>query len=273
MAAAAPPQPPEGSPWPLSLLPAPLGLLRLDPTGGALLLLGLAALLGWSWVRRCRPPGIPPGPTPWPVVGNFGFVLLPPCLRGKSWVHFRKNAPDINPSMPATQVLLTNMAQVYGNIYSFFMGPYLVVVLNDFHSVREALVQQAEAFSDRPRMPLVSQVTKEKGELGPGASGVGGPGPPPAARTPPRHCCIPVVGRVGGAAVPPFSLAFKMPFDCSGWVPRPYFQIRRKGNGRDGGRCEAWLHLSRAILSFPEPTEPPPSGPVLGEKTCILFTF
>ncbi|XP_006778968.2 PREDICTED: cytochrome P450 2U1 [Myotis davidii] len=55
------------------------------------------------------------------------------------------------------------MARVYGNIYSFFVGPYLVVVLNDFHSVREALVQQAEAFSDRPRMPLVSRVTKEKG--------------------------------------------------------------------------------------------------------------
>ncbi|XP_059517955.1 cytochrome P450 2U1 [Myotis daubentonii] len=163
MAAATPPEPPEGSPWPLSLLPAPLGLLRLDPTGGALLLLGLAALLGWSWVRRCRPPGIPPGPTPWPVVGNFGFVLLPPFLRGRSWVRFGKRIPDLDPSTRAAQVLLTNLARVYGNIYSFFVGPYLVVVLNDFHSVRQALVQQAEAFSDRPRMPLVSRVTKEKG--------------------------------------------------------------------------------------------------------------
>lgn len=212
MAAAAPPEPPEGSPWPLRLLPAPLGLLRLDPTGGALLLLGLAALLGWSWVRRCRPPGIPPGPTPWPVVGNFGFVLLPPFLRGRSWVKFGKRIPDLDPSTPAAQVLLTNMARVYGNIYSFFVGPYLVVVLNDFHSVREALVQQAEAFSDRPRMPLVSRVTKEKGELGPGASGVRGlvkpggcgPVPPPAARTPPWHSGIPVAGGVGGRQCLPF---------------------------------------------------------------------
>lgn len=39
-------QPPsEDSPWPLSLLHASPGLLRLDPTGGALLLLVLAALL------------------------------------------------------------------------------------------------------------------------------------------------------------------------------------------------------------------------------------
>ncbi|XP_008148480.2 cytochrome P450 2U1 [Eptesicus fuscus] len=163
MATAAPPQAPEGLPWPLSLLPAPRGLLRLDPTGGALLLLGLTALLGWSWVRRCRPPGIPPGPTPWPVVGNFGFVLVPPFLRGKTWLNLGMNIPNMDPYMPASQVLLTNLARVYGNIYSFFVGPFLVVVLNDFHSVREALVQQAEAFSDRPRMPLVSQVTKEKG--------------------------------------------------------------------------------------------------------------
>ncbi|CAK6432911.1 unnamed protein product [Pipistrellus nathusii] len=166
MAAPAPqpqPPPPEGLPWPLSLLPAPLGLLRLDPTGGALLLLGLTALLGWSWVRRCRPPGIPPGPTPWPVVGNFGFVLMPLFLRGRSWVNLGRSMPNLDPSMPASQVMLTNLAKVYGNIYSFFVGPFLVVVLNDFHSVREALVQQAEAFSDRPRMPLVSRVTKEKG--------------------------------------------------------------------------------------------------------------
>ncbi|XP_053513018.1 cytochrome P450 2U1 isoform X4 [Artibeus jamaicensis] len=163
MDAPAPPQPPAQSWEPPSLLPAPLGLLRLDPTGGALLLLGLAALLGWSWLRRLRPPGIPPGPTPWPVVGNFGFLLLPPFLRGKSWTNRRGRAPGLSLSSMGLQVLLTDLARVYGNIYSFFLGHYLVVVLSDFHSVREALVQQAEVFSDRPRVPLISMVTKEKG--------------------------------------------------------------------------------------------------------------
>lgn len=88
------------------------------------------------------------------------------------------------------------MACVYGNIYSFFIGHHLVVVLNDYHSVREALVQQAEVFSDRPRVPIISLLTREKGELGrrPGARGRGVTGcvnargwgavPPPAARTP-----------------------------------------------------------------------------------------
>ncbi|XP_044080245.1 cytochrome P450 2U1 isoform X2 [Neovison vison] len=158
------PQPPaEGSPWPLRLLPAPPGLLRLDPTGGALWLLSLAALLRWSWLWRHRARGIPPGPTPWPVVGNFGFVLLPPFLRRKSWLHRRARAAGTEPSALSPQLLLADLARVYGNVFSFFIGHYLVVVLSDFHSVREALVQQAEIFSDRPRVPLVSLVTKEKG--------------------------------------------------------------------------------------------------------------
>uniref|UniRef100_A0ABI7ZGK7 Cytochrome P450 family 2 subfamily U member 1 n=1 Tax=Felis catus TaxID=9685 RepID=A0ABI7ZGK7_FELCA len=150
------------SPWPLRLLHAPPGLLRLDSTGGALLLLGLAALLGWSWLWRHRARGIPPGPAPWPVVGNFGFVLLPPFLRRKSWLQRRARAAGVEPSALGPQLYLADLARVYGNVFSFFIGHYLVVVLSDFQSVREALVQQAEIFSDRPRVPLVSLVTKEK---------------------------------------------------------------------------------------------------------------
>nr|XP_045736574.1 cytochrome P450 2U1 isoform X2 [Mirounga angustirostris] len=158
------PEPPaEGSPWPLRLLHAPPGLLRLDPTGGALLLLSLAALLGWSWRWRHRARGIPPGPTPWPVVGNFGFGLLPRFLRRKSWLRRQARAAGMEPSALNPQMFLADLARVYGNVFSFFVGRYLVVVLSDFHSVREALVQQAEIFSDRPRVPLVSLVTKEKG--------------------------------------------------------------------------------------------------------------
>ncbi|XP_028347962.1 cytochrome P450 2U1 [Physeter macrocephalus] len=164
MASAGLPQAPaEDSPWPLRLLHAPPGLLRLDPTGGALLLLVLAALLGWSWLWRRPKRGIPPGPTPWPVVGNFGFVLLPPFLRRKSWPYRRARTGELNTSGLGVQLLLADLARVYGNIYSFFIGHYLVVVLNDFQSVREALVQQAEVFSDRPRMPLNYILTKGKG--------------------------------------------------------------------------------------------------------------
>uniref|UniRef100_A0A9L0S4N8 Cytochrome P450 family 2 subfamily U member 1 n=1 Tax=Equus caballus TaxID=9796 RepID=A0A9L0S4N8_HORSE len=124
------------------------------------LLLGLAALLAWAWLRRRRRArGLPPGPTPWPVLGNFGFALLPPRLRRGSWLHRRAAGADAAVGPPR---LLAGLAREYGSVFSFSLGPHLVVVLNDFRSVRQALVQQAAVFSDRPRMPLVSLVTKEK---------------------------------------------------------------------------------------------------------------
>lgn len=206
MASWVPPQPAsEASPWPLHLVRAPPGLLRLDPTGGALLLLGLAALLGWSWLRRRQARGIPPGPKPWPVVGNFGFVLLPPFLRRRSWPYQRWGRSPGDVSAVGMQVLLSDLAKVYGNIFSFYIGHYLVVVLNDFHSVREALVQQAEVFSDRPRVPLVSLIAKEKGERdGDGMRGRGGcaSAPLPAADAQPASTAPNAdgVGRAGGGA-------------------------------------------------------------------------
>ncbi|XP_023372804.1 cytochrome P450 2U1 isoform X2 [Otolemur garnettii] len=150
----------ETPPWPARVPP---GLLQLGPSGVALLLCGLVTLLGWNWLRWHRLRGIPPGPTPWPLVGNFGHVLLPPFLKRHSWLNRRARAEGMDVKALAPQVLLAELARVYGNIFSFFIGHYLVVVLNDFHSVREALVQQAEVFSDRPRVPLISIITKEKG--------------------------------------------------------------------------------------------------------------
>ncbi|XP_012879182.1 PREDICTED: cytochrome P450 2U1 [Dipodomys ordii] len=149
--------------WPVGLLrAAPELLLQLDPSGGALLLLcGLVALLGWGWLRWHRARGLPPGPTPWPLVGNYGPVLLPPFFRRNRYGWLAAGVDSNAASGP--QVLLTKLTRVYGNIFSFFIGHYPVVVLNDFHSVRQALVQQAEVFSDRPRVPLISLVTKEKG--------------------------------------------------------------------------------------------------------------
>jgi hypothetical protein len=195
----------------------------MDPSGGALLLCGLGALLGWSWLRWHRARGIPPGPTPWPVVGNFGPVLLPPFLRRHSWLSRRGRASGVGP-----QVLLAKLARVYGNVFSFFIGHYMVVVLNDFHSVRQALVQQAEVFSDRPRVPLISIITKEKGERGPpGLWGLGqsvdgipeddglqvrpGCDARGASHLHPARRAMVGVGRA-----PPFSCAFKIPrLSCS----------------------------------------------------------
>ncbi|XP_005082857.1 cytochrome P450 2U1 [Mesocricetus auratus] len=134
--------------------------LHLRAAGGALLLCGLAVLLGWVWLRRQRACGIPPGPAPRPLVGNIGHLLVPRFLRRQFWLGAggQKDTDAV-----ATHVRLAKLAGVYGNVFSLFIGHRLVVVLSDFRSVREALVQQAEVFSDRPRMPLISIMTKEKG--------------------------------------------------------------------------------------------------------------
>lgn len=142
--------------------------LHLQAAGGALLLCGLAVFLGWVWLRRQRACGIPPGPKPRPLVGNFGHLLVPRFLRLQFWLGSGSQKDTVG-----QHVYLARLARVYGNIFSFFIGHRLVVVLSDFHSVREALVHQAEVFSDRPRMPLISIMTKEKGEL---AAGSGLPG-------------------------------------------------------------------------------------------------
>ncbi|XP_008842003.1 cytochrome P450 2U1 [Nannospalax galili] len=146
--------------FPRSAAPEPPGAARpwLSPGSGALVLCVLAALLGWRWLRRAHGIPIPPGPTPWPLLGNLGHVLVPRFLRPQYWLELGSQSGG-----PGPHVLLSRLARVYGSVFSLFLGHHLVVVLSDFDSVREALVQQAEVFSDRPRVPLISIVTKEKG--------------------------------------------------------------------------------------------------------------
>uniref|UniRef100_F6ZBI1 Cytochrome P450 2U1 n=1 Tax=Monodelphis domestica TaxID=13616 RepID=F6ZBI1_MONDO len=152
---------PEGSPGSPRLLLEPLGCALLLPP--LLLLLLLALAWGLLLVRRR---GVPPGPRPWPLVGNLGFMLLPAVFKRCIWslLRLQRCAPrPRDPSRYSSQVVLEYLSRLYGPIFSFYLGPYLVVVLSDFHSVREALVQQGEVFSDRPRLPLISVFTKEKG--------------------------------------------------------------------------------------------------------------
>ncbi|XP_043935447.1 cytochrome P450 2C15-like [Protopterus annectens] len=55
------------------------------------------------------------------------------------------------------------LAKIYGNTYSIFLGSKLIVVLNCFQSVKEALVNHAAEFSDRPEDPVFLKLNKNKG--------------------------------------------------------------------------------------------------------------
>lgn len=56
------------------------------------------------------------------------------------------------------------LSKVYGDVFSLFVGSQLVVVLNGYEVIRDALSNHAEAFSDRPDIPLITILTKRKGE-------------------------------------------------------------------------------------------------------------
>eukprot|EP00066_Takifugu_rubripes_P021936 XP_011611202.1 PREDICTED: cytochrome P450 2U1 isoform X2 [Takifugu rubripes] len=96
------------------------------------------------------------GPKPWPVVGNFGGFLVPSAIRKR----FGSKAEG--PAKNAAAVL-TELAKVYGNVYSIYVGSQLVVVLNGYKVVRDALSNHPDVFSDRPDIPAISIMTKRKG--------------------------------------------------------------------------------------------------------------
>uniref|UniRef100_S4RA57 Uncharacterized protein n=1 Tax=Petromyzon marinus TaxID=7757 RepID=S4RA57_PETMA len=81
----------------------------------------------------------PPGPRPWPLLGNLMQVNL--------------HAP---------YETLTKLAETYGPVYSVSLGPRRSVVLAGYKAVREALVLHADDFSDRPIVPLHRDLSSYK---------------------------------------------------------------------------------------------------------------
>ncbi|XP_042561795.1 cytochrome P450 2U1 isoform X2 [Clupea harengus] len=115
-----------------------------------------------EYKRRRNVANIPPGPTPWPLVGNFGGFLVPSFISrrfGRNREEYAQRTP--NPVSP--QVGLMELSKIYGNIYSIFVGSQLMVLLTGYEVVRDALSNHAEVFSDRPDVPIITIMTKRKG--------------------------------------------------------------------------------------------------------------
>ena len=87
-------------------------------------LLGWAVFIFFAWLVR-RPKNLPPGPWSLPLIGYVQNET------GLTCEHF------------------TKLSRQYGPIFSLRRGMRLVVVLNDKHTITEALVKNADVFSDR----------------------------------------------------------------------------------------------------------------------------
>ncbi|XP_072520607.1 cytochrome P450 1D1 [Salminus brasiliensis] len=77
---------------------------------------------------------LPPGPRPWPVVGNL--------FQMGEQLHLS----------------LTSLRALYGDVFRLKMGSLEVVVLSGLSTIRQALVRQGEAFAGRPELFTFSAV-------------------------------------------------------------------------------------------------------------------
>lgn len=100
---------------------------------------------------------IPPGPKPWPVVGNFGGFLIPSVIRRRLRLESERSSAN-------AASVLTELAKVYGNVYRIYAGSQLIVILNGYKVVKDALSNHPDVFSDRPDIPSINIMTKRKGK-------------------------------------------------------------------------------------------------------------
>ncbi|XP_077345210.1 cytochrome P450 2K4-like [Lithobates pipiens] len=82
----------------------------------------------------------PPGPPTFPIIGNMHIISME-----KPYVTFHK------------------LAEKYGSVYSLQIGTQKMVVLCGYETVKDALVNHAEAFAGRPTLPVFLDLAKEHG--------------------------------------------------------------------------------------------------------------
>ncbi|XP_054664168.1 cytochrome P450 2G1-like isoform X2 [Grus americana] len=114
----------------------------MEPSGTFLLLLAFLTLLLLFLAFRGgrRAARLPPGPPALPLLGN----LL-----------------QISPSRTLQSLL--KLSQTYGPVFTVYLGARRVVVLRGHAAVREALVENADAFAGRGRMPTVEKTFQGHG--------------------------------------------------------------------------------------------------------------
>ncbi|XP_036593067.1 cytochrome P450 2C23-like [Trichosurus vulpecula] len=114
----------------------------MDPWGlstTALLACVLFLILS-LWMQGLKKGKLPPGPTPLPFFGNI----------------LQLDVKNIITSF-------SQLAEKYGPIYTIYFGPQRVVVLHGYDILKEALIDQGDAFIDRGSIAIFEDVMKGKG--------------------------------------------------------------------------------------------------------------
>uniref|UniRef100_A0A8C6YGL2 Uncharacterized protein n=1 Tax=Naja naja TaxID=35670 RepID=A0A8C6YGL2_NAJNA len=107
---------------------------------GVLLLLGILIILFSAFQMHQKKGQLPPGPTPWPILGSlFQRDVLP------LYKHYQK------------------LAVKYGPVFTVWNGSKPMVALCGYDVVKEALVDHSEEFGGRIQMPAHNRLFKNKG--------------------------------------------------------------------------------------------------------------
>nr|XP_028577805.1 cytochrome P450 2K6-like [Podarcis muralis] len=100
-----------------------------------ILMISFVLKLGTFWNKSSQ--NLPPGPRPLPLIGNLHIMDL---------------------KRPHRTML--KLSKQYGPVFSIQMGPRKIVVLTGYETVKEALVNQADAFADRPTFALFQELSQ-----------------------------------------------------------------------------------------------------------------
>ncbi|KAM4771230.1 cytochrome P450 2K4-like [Rhinophrynus dorsalis] len=82
----------------------------------------------------------PPGPKPLPIMGNLHLLNLQKPYK-----------------------TLMELSKKYGSVFTIHLGTEKVVVLCGYETVKDALVNYAEEFSERPIIPIFNEISKGNG--------------------------------------------------------------------------------------------------------------
>ncbi|XP_073530059.1 cytochrome P450 2C5-like [Phyllobates terribilis] len=92
--------------------------------------------------RKKSKSNLPPGPWPLPVIGNLHILDL-----------------------KKPYVTMHQLSKKYGPMYTIKLGEEKVVVLCGYDAVKDALVNHAEEFSGRPKVPIFHEIIKGHGVI------------------------------------------------------------------------------------------------------------
>ncbi|XP_066452214.1 cytochrome P450 2K6-like [Eleutherodactylus coqui] len=114
-----------------------------DPTTLVLsVILCLFAALFFYGRKRRGKYNLPPGPRPLPIIGNLHILDLKKPYQ-----------------------TLHQLSKKYGPVYTIKLGVEEVVVLCGYDAVKDALVNHADEFSGRPKVPMFHEITKGHGVI------------------------------------------------------------------------------------------------------------